>query len=247
METITRTIKTLDVLSVNGGKMRFSDLAEAMALPSPSTLTRLLKALCKAEVLYKDDKGWYCLGSKPRQWSNASQLPQLKLQEMVHPELENINKKFRVSTIVFRYEEENVTVCVDKIADENSPALLNPGMIVPLDAGILGSCFFEAEHPMPYEVFTARFPKLKNLDKLIVRFREDAELYGYIYDYGKIFPDNHRIAVPIRYANETLAIIGAGFTPVRVKEPNFLNDLAEDLKKSANTIEKIIENQHGNF
>ena len=218
MEVVARTIKTLDVLSANDGKMRFSDLAEEMNLPSPSTLTRLLKALCKVEVLYKDDKGMYCLGSKLRHWSNAAELPQLSLQEIVHPELENINKKFHVSTIVFRREEENIAICVDKIADENSPALLNPGMMVPLDVGILGSCFFEKEYPMPYEVFTARFFKLKNLEKLIARMREDAEHYGYIYDYGKIFPDNHRLAVPIRYSNKTIAVIGAGFTTLDVLE-----------------------------
>ena len=246
MEIISRTVKILDVLSANDGEMRFSDLAEEMNLPSPSTLTRLLKALCNAEVLYKDERGWYCLGSKPRQWSNAAK-PRLSLQEIVHPELENINKRFCVSAIVFRYEEENMVVCADKIADENSPSLQEPGAMLPLNLGILGSCFFEAEHPLPYEEFTARFSGLKDLDKLVSRFQKDAENYGYIYDYGKLFPDNHRLAVPIRFEGKIVAIIGAGFTPGRIKENNFVEKLVNDLKKSAHIIEKVIENQHGDF
>jgi DNA-binding IclR family transcriptional regulator len=246
MEIISRTVKILDVLSANDGEMRFSDLAEEMNLPSPSTLTRLLKALCNAEVLYKDDRGWYCLGSKPRQWSNAAK-PRLSLQEIVHPELENINRKFHVSTIVFRHEEGNMVICADKIADENSPSLQEPGAMLPLNLGILGSCFLEAEHPVPYEEFTARFSKLKDLDKLISRLHKDAENYGYIYDYGKLFPDNHRLAVPVKFEGKTVAVIGAGFTPGRVKENDFIAELADELKKSAHIIEKIIENQHGDF
>lgn len=246
MEIISRTVKILDVLSANDGEMRFSDLAEEMNLPSPSTLTRLLKALCNAEVLYKDDRGWYCLGSKPRQWSNAAK-PRLSLQEIVHPELDSINKKFHVSAIVFRHEEENMVICVDKVADENSPSLQAPGTILPLNLGILGSCFLEAENPVAYEEFTARFSELKELDKLISRFHKDAENYGYIYDYGKLFPDNHRLAVPIKFGGETVAVIGAGFTSGRVKESGFIEKLVNELKKSAHIIEKVIEKQHGDF
>lgn len=246
MEIIDRTIKIFDALSANNGKMRFSDLAGEMDLPSPSTLTRLLKSLCDAGAIYKNEKGWYCLSSKPRLWGKAS-LAQLTLKEIVHPELIKINQNFKVSVIVFKYQHKNLMSCVDKIADENSPSLQNPGVLLPLNLGLIGSLIIKSECSINKDDFIADFKTQKDIDKLIEKFQEDYEKYGFIYDYGRLFEDNHRIAVPLKSTGKSFAVIGAGFTAGRLRQSGFIEKLADALKESALNIEKTIYEQGGDF
>lgn len=242
MEVIERTIKVLDILSTNKGRMRFSDIAAGMNLASPSTLTRLLKALCDAGALHKDANGWYCLNSKIGIWGNAAS-PRMSLKKMIRPELEQLNDAFKVSTIVFQYQDENMMLCVDKIADENSPSLQNPGALIPLNLGVIGSCFFSVAD----SDFMAHFGDIDGLDELLHQFKKDSDKYGYIYDYGRLFPDNHRVAVPLKYDGKVFAVLGAGFTPSRLREANFVEKLTVALKKSAVKIEKIIVKQNGDY
>jgi DNA-binding IclR family transcriptional regulator len=244
MEVIERTVKVLDLLSANGGKMRFSDLASALTLPSPSTLTRLLKALCDAGALHKDQQGWYCISSKAGTWGSVAS-SKLTLEQMVHPELEALNNEFKVSVIVFKYQSPDMMLCVDKIADENSPSLQDAGALLPVNLGVIGSYFIYAENPIEEPEYIAHFADVENIEEVLQQFTHGAEKDCCVYDYGRLFPDNHRLAVSIRFNGKTLAVLGAGFTPSRLMNEAFIFDLTTALKKSADNIEQVINEQHG--
>ena len=244
MDLIKRTVKILDLLSASDGKMRFSDLAEKMRLPSPSTLTRLLKAMTEAGVLYKDQQGMYCISAKVSTWSKLAQI-NLSLKEIVFPELEKINLEHEVSTICFQPQPEAKMYCVIKFSDANSPALQDEGNLIPLNLGVLGSCFCLPERELFSKDFISSFSSHVGIEDLINKFIEDSKNYGWIYDYGKLFPDNHRLAVPIRYEGKTVAVIGAGFMPGRMKQKGFLEKIGAALMNAAENIEKQIYKQNG--
>jgi DNA-binding IclR family transcriptional regulator len=246
MKIIQRTVNILDHLSANGGRMRFSDLSEAMRLASPSTLVRLLKALCDADVIYRDSKGFYSLSAKTRAWGGAS-LPRLTLKEMVRPELELINEKFQVSTIVFRDAEDGKVLCVDKVSDENSPSLQSPGALLPLSFGIIGSVFLRREQNVADADFMSPFPESDFYREVHKRMVLDSQRLAYVYDFGKLFPDNHRAAAPFYHDGRVIGVIGAGFLSVRAKEKKFVERVGAALIESAARITKLISEQHGEF
>ncbi|MCP3968312.1 MAG: helix-turn-helix domain-containing protein [Lentisphaerae bacterium] len=241
MEVIKRAIAILDALSHNSQGMKFSEIADAMRISGPSTLSRMLQSLCCYAAVKKSHDGIYTLTPKVVQWGQNI-TPKLSLQQVVKPSMERITKKLKVSTIVFEHTG-NAMRCIEKISDELSPSLQTPGVILSVCIKLIGSYWIMSENQKYEDNYAGDFEDSQAYKYLLKTFAEDAQKDGCVYDYGKNFPDNNRLSVPIHFNGKTIAILGAGFTPGRLKEKGFRKRLTAELLTAAEEVSYIISEQ----
>lgn len=98
---LQRGISLLELLARATGGQTFSELAEGMELPSPATLSRLIKALQSAEWIEKNQHtGRYMLADGAMHFARAACCT-LKREERIQPYLEALSREFHATSAYF--------------------------------------------------------------------------------------------------------------------------------------------------
>lgn len=236
---LTRALQIVDEISNSPQGLRFSDLKKSLAIPSPSTLSKILRELTQADVLSKTDGGRYVVGMKAYFWGKsvtARRGPiQILREHMVH-----LHEEFGASVNLFTCYGQYM-FCLESVMSSQSPALWPAGKGLPLELPVIGSIFFFSPEQLKDVTFLQAAcerhrPRLKLED--VRKMIQEAEHNGMQYDPGLFYPGMYRLALPLKDKGNTTMVLGAGVLEARQERTDTMQRLATAMREAKANIEK---------
>lgn len=239
---IEKCFAILSLLTEEKRSLGFSEIARCLDL-NKSTVFNILHTLTELDILEKDANGQFCLGSRLFILGNAA-AGGSELIQAVHPYLEAINNRFKLSAFLGVLAEHEVII-VDK-ADQANPIKISSeiGMKIPVDAGVAGKTLLAQLPPDKIDAILSRitlkqYTKHTIVDKAafkkhILKIKES----GMAYDQDEYIEGLAAVAVSFQTLRKELqAVIWAAglkqeFKADIMKEiSQFMLDIKEQLNQ----------------
>jgi len=226
-----RAARLLD--AVSAGPLRFSEAQQLLDDLAPSSLNRLLKAMLALGMLERTAEGAYGAGPRLVRWQRSEDTT---LRMLAGPVLDQLE-----ATVIVLQRAGNDLVVVDRRTHDTSPALMKPGVVRPITAGMLGGPLFMDEGEL-HDERTLRKQldqqrsgaSMADLRRIFVRMRQN----GWWDDKGRIHGQVRRIAVPIRRDGDIVAAVGLGCWANRGRDQQFRQKIVHHLQRAARRLER---------
>lgn len=239
---IEKCFSILSLLAEEKRSLGYSEVVRALDL-NKSTVFNILHTLNELNILEKDAYGQFRLGSRLFILGNAA-AGGSELIHAVHPYLEALNNKFKLSAFL-GILAENAVIIIDKADQANAIKVSSEvGMKIPVDAGVAGKALLAQLPPEKIDAILSRitlkqYTKSTVVDKAaykrdLRRIKED----GIAYDQDEYIEGLGAVAIPFEtYRKELQAVIWAVGLTQEFKEDTvrdlslFLQDVKEQLNQ----------------
>lgn len=232
-----RGIRLLDAIAQKG-QIRFTDAKNLLEVSS-SAASRLLTILMDMDVVIKTNGSTYSFGPKVNRWFIT--VPELRT--IANPFLRTLRDDMRVTVVLVERQGENA-VCVDRIMDEGSPSMQKIGATwkLPTFYGA-GSCFFLTDEQVAsddaWNAFSPTDPG--HQDEAYRQSFVTGRKTGVWRDMGYCRKDLARLAVPVYFKEEVIAVIAVGFSTIWSDDQIFMKRIEERILSASKQIQNAIE------
>lgn len=239
---LNRAMRVVDAVSIEKEGLRFSQVAQVIDNPSPSTVNKILKELVGTGVLQKSSNGRYVLGQKIYFWGRAMAVQDTPLQ-VIRRQMRHLQETYQVSVNVFTCTDKTM-FCLECYMDPSTPPLYPAGISQSLRLDVQGAVFFIPpdclsdpgyleEQALIFDGVT-----LEDLEKMIEHMRQT----GVQDDFSLFYPGLRRFSVPIRQNGKTVMVLGVGIASKRAGDKDLLDRIVTGLTEFSSRIEDAFFN-----
>lgn len=239
---LSRAIRVVDAVSVRRDGIRYSDVAEMLGNPSPSTVSKILKELTLEGVLQKTAEGRYTLGRKVFFWGRATGTQNTPIQ-IIREQMLLLRDRYQVSVNLFTCSEQTM-FCLESYRDDQAPLIYPAGASLPLRLNVMGAIFLLPPEKLDDVDFLKR--EAENNDEPIAledirRMIDHAGKNDLQDDFGIFYPGLRRFAIPIREKGRTIMALGVGISPRKAEKDDLAQRIITDLHGMREWIESSFE------
>lgn len=242
MSLLSRGITVIDAVSRSDQGLRFSEIADVLGGPSPTTVSKILKELIQEDILIKNAMGRYTLSRKVYFWGRAMAFRNSPI-EIAKQHMERIHRDLKVSVNLFTCIEDSM-YCLESIIDPESPSLWQAGRSLPIHIAILGALFYIPSARLHDEDFLDQEIQRHTYAlsrETLLRMVDYAENTGVQDDLGAFYPGIYRFAVPLRDKGQAAMSLGVGVMPARLKNEEDLRErIISRLQQCQEEIEEFL-------
>ena len=235
---LSRALRVIDAVSRSKDGLRFSEISKVLDDPSPSTVNKIIKALCAESVVQKTAHGRYTLGRKIYFWGRVVAAQNTPIQ-IIKEQMHYVHQTYQVSVNLFSCVDQTM-ICLECYLDPQTPLLYPAGKCLPLDLGVQGSVFFiPPEMVNDADFLNAQVAKydatlsVQNLKTMI----QQARLTDVQDDQGMFYPGLRRFSVPIREGGKIVMTVGVGVSSKRARDAHLSTRIISELQEICSRVE----------
>ncbi|TVM19392.1 transcriptional regulator, IclR family protein [Oceanidesulfovibrio indonesiensis] len=238
---LTRALQVVDAVSAAADGLRFSEVQALLGGPSPSTVSKILRELTRADVLTKTPEGRYVLGVKPYFWGKTVSRNRGPFR-IIREEMAALHETFEASVNLFTCSDGHM-FCLESVMSPESPTLWPAGKGLRLQLPVIGSVFFFSREQLEDEAFLQaecerHRPRLELED--VRDMVANAWRTGIQMDAGLFYPGVIRLAVPLVDQERVTMVLGLGILEARQEERDAVSRIAAAMRGAKERIEEAM-------